>query len=280
MNEFKIEFTPSPNYRKGRKGRKIIAIVNHITAGLMPGSLSWLQNPAAKVSAHFLVTKAGQIYQLVKEEDTAFAAGIVNQPAWPLYDGTNPNYYTLNIEHEALAGEGLTDIQYAATLWLHRYLAVKWSIPADLDHIIGHYRLDSINRKNDPGPGFPWDKLMADLNQLSQENQKVSIKIGNYVIEGLLLENRAYAPVRELIGVLGGEITWDNNTRTIFISDPVRQHSTTEPSDNNDINIVLMKNITRARLIGDKAFAPVRELCETLGKKVTWDGKTATVVIS
>lgn len=163
MADFYIETAAIPNYRKGRKGRKIIALVNHITAGLMPGALNWMQNPTAKMSSHYLVTKTGQILKLVSDKDTAFAVGFVNKPDWSLYDGTNPNFYTLNIEHEARAGEALTEIQYQATLWLHRHLIKKWDIPVDNEHIIGHCRLDSINRKDDPGAGFPWERLWADL---------------------------------------------------------------------------------------------------------------------
>ena len=138
-----MQLVPSPNFKAGRKGRKILAIVNHITAGLMPGTLAWLCNPAAKASAHYLVTKTGLIYQLVKDDDTAWHAGIVNQPNWALYDGTNPNYYTIGIEHEARAGEALSEAQYQATLWLQQMLVEKHGILVDRDHIIGHYRIDS-----------------------------------------------------------------------------------------------------------------------------------------
>jgi len=158
-----IESAPSPNYTTGRKGRQVIAIVNHITAGLMPGTLSWLQNTAAQASAHYLVAKDGVIYQLVEDENTAWHAGIVNNPDWALYDGSNPNYYTIGIEHECLEGGGLTEEQYQSTLWLHKLLINKWSIAVDTDHIIGHYRLDSVNRANDPGPDFPWNRLLSDL---------------------------------------------------------------------------------------------------------------------
>lgn len=158
----KIEWVSSPNFWSGRQGRKPIAIVNHITAGLMPGCLSWLQNPQAQASAHYLVTKTGQIFQLVKDEDAAWHAGGVNKPSWPLYDGNNPNLYTIGIEHES-KGEALTEAQYQATLWLHRQLMKKWSIPVDRDHVIGHYRIDSVNRPNCPGPNFPWDRLFQDL---------------------------------------------------------------------------------------------------------------------
>ena len=151
-----VKWVGTPNYTKGRGGRKPLAIVNHITDGRYPGCLSWLQNPSAKASANYLITKAGQILQLVKDEDTAWANGGVNKPSWPLYDGTNPNRYTISIEHEGLAGESLTEEQYQATLWLHRQLVAKHGIPVDQDHIIGHYRIDSVNKPNCPGPGFPW----------------------------------------------------------------------------------------------------------------------------
>ena len=158
-----IEWAPSPNYGKGRKGRKIIAIVSHITAGTFPGCLSWMRNPQAKASAHYLVTRQGKIYQMVRDEDTSWHAGAVNKPSWPLYDGSNPNRYTIRIEHEALPGERLTEMQYQATLWLHKQLIAKHGIPIDEGHIIGHYRIDSVNRPNCPGPGFPWQRLFSDL---------------------------------------------------------------------------------------------------------------------
>ena len=158
-----IEWAASPNFSKGRNGKKIIAIVNHITAGAFPGCLSWMRNPQAKASAHYLITRQGKIYQMVRDEDTSWHAGVVNKPSWPLYDGSNPNRYTIGIEHEALPGERLTEMQYQATLWLHKQLIAKHGIPIDEGHIIGHYRIDSVNRPNCPGPGFPWQRLFSDL---------------------------------------------------------------------------------------------------------------------
>ena len=102
-----IQQAASPNHTKGRKGKPIKGLVLHITAGLMPGCLSWMRNPQAKASAHYLVTKAGRIYQMVQDADTSWHAGIVNKPQWASYPGGNPNHYTLGIEFEALGGETL-----------------------------------------------------------------------------------------------------------------------------------------------------------------------------
>lgn len=179
MSMPEVIWARSPNYTPGRNGRKPIAIVDHITAGLMPGCLSWMQNPVAKASAQYLITKAGQIYQLVKEEDTAWHAGEVRKPSWKLYDGTNPNRYTIGIEHEALAGEGLTEPQYQASLWLHGQLIDRWAIPINRDRIIGHYEIDAVNRPNDPGKAFPWDRLMSDLR-----NGVIDMALEKWMIEG------------------------------------------------------------------------------------------------
>ncbi len=220
-----IKQAPSPNFKPGRYGHRPIAIVNHITAGIMPGTLTWLQNSAAKASAHYLVTKKGQIYQMVKDEDTAYHAGIVNKPSWSLYKDTNPNFYTLGIEHEALAGEALTEPQYQNTLWLHRQLIQKWGIPVDRDHIIGHYRIDNVNRPNDPGPNFPWDRLFIDLRggTTVKDTEKVpcTIDIKGKEFTGYVKGGTAYfqdAPVREVMEAVNNTINWDSKTMTAKIS--------------------------------------------------------------
>ncbi len=51
------------------------------------------------------------------------------------------------------------------------------------------------------------------------------------------------------------------------------------PADPNAVTIRVGGQILEGRLINDRAWAPVRDLAEALGKTVTWDGKTNTVVI-
>jgi N-acetyl-anhydromuramyl-L-alanine amidase AmpD len=128
----------------------------------MPSPLNTFLNPANQVSAHYIICQSGQVIQCVSDEDTAYHAGIVNHPNWPLYDGTNPNRYTLGIEHEGFDGT-LTEAQYQASLWLQKQLIAKFNLTVDTDHIIGHYRIDSVNRPNCPGPNFPWTRLLSDL---------------------------------------------------------------------------------------------------------------------
>lgn len=57
----------------------------------------------------------------------------------------------------------MPEAQYQATLALHRWLVEILGIPVTRDNIIGHYRIDSVNKAGCPGSGFPWDRLFKDL---------------------------------------------------------------------------------------------------------------------
>ncbi len=163
MNKPNMTWVGSPNY-SSPKGYKTIAIVNHIMSGTLKGTDSWFANPASQVSSHFGVGKKGDIHQYVNLENHAWANGAVNKPNWPLLmDGVNPNYYTVSIEHEGESGDVMPEEQYQATLALHRWLIEELGIPVTRDNIIGHYRIDSVNRVNCPGLGLPWDRLFSDL---------------------------------------------------------------------------------------------------------------------
>lgn len=244
----------------------------------MPGTLSWLRNPVAKASAHYVVTKTGVVYQLVKDEDTAWHAGIINKPGWTLYDGSNPNYYSLGIEHEALAGESLTEPQYQATLELHRMLVEKHKIPVDRNHIIGHYYLDSVNRQNDPGPGFPWNRLLNDLARpnMGDSSPKIVIEAGNNIINGFLHEDRAYGPVREIATALGWQVEWLNEARIAVLLPPADEGQ----NKFNTARVVIASHSIAVTILGDMAFAPVRQLAAAMGYKVDWDGENKTVKIT
>lgn len=228
-----IQQALSPNFTKGRRGKKIIAIADHITAGLYPGTLSWMRNPEAKASANYLVTRTGLIFQLVADENTSWASGLVAHPNWPLYDGTNPNYYVINIEHEGYQNQGgdgnLTEVQYQATLWLHKYLITKHNLLITADTIIGHYRIDSVNRPNCPGPMFPWKRLFADLQSKGvSEDMKIGMEIpevkvimnGKAMDKSIILsvdgKDTTYIPAVALRDA-GLSVDWDASTSTVII---------------------------------------------------------------
>ena len=146
-------FFESPNKWIGRRGKKPEAIVIHITQGAFKGALSWLTNPASQVSAHFLISEVGEIAQLVKCENTAWHAGVVVRPTWPLIkQGINPNFYTLGIELAGFPNIIPSMAQIIACARLAHDLTNQFSIPIDNQHIIPH---NSINgAKSCPGPNI------------------------------------------------------------------------------------------------------------------------------
>lgn len=129
------------NYADGRQGHRIQAIVVHIMEGSMNGTLAWFRNPASEVSAHYGISKKGEIVQYVDDEDTAQHAGLVVRPTARLIrlnPGVNPNLWTIGIEHEGRANQDPPEAQMVASAELIAHLSRKHGIPIDDEHVIPH----------------------------------------------------------------------------------------------------------------------------------------------
>lgn len=132
------------NHTKGRGGQKIDAIVMHVVEGSMAGMRSWFKNPDAKVSAHYGISRKGEIEQYVAESDTAWANGRVLRPTSALVlarQGSNPNRWTISIEHEGTGNDDLTPEQRKASAWLVADIAERHGIPLDRKHVIRHHEI-------------------------------------------------------------------------------------------------------------------------------------------
>ena len=182
--EYNIIQKQSPN-RMSRYGWTPDIIVSHITEGVYAGAISWLCNPASEASAHFVVSKNGEITQLVDIREAAWINGtrMKKEDKGPGWYGdallqlvrdrkTNANFYSVGIEHEGFWGQGkgrLTDEQFKATAWLHKYIIAEIkriygnNIILDREHIVGHYQIDPIRKPNCPGQNFQWDELLKKL---------------------------------------------------------------------------------------------------------------------
>lgn len=139
-----IHITPlllSGNHASGRSGHRPEALVIHVMEGTMESTLSWFRSPASKVSAHYGVSRAGEVVQYVRDEDTAWHAGRVLRPTAEMVldqPGVNPNLWTIGIEHEGGANQEPTSVQLAASAELMKMLSGRWGIPLDLRHVIPH----------------------------------------------------------------------------------------------------------------------------------------------
>ncbi|MCL4540016.1 MAG: Ig-like domain-containing protein [Bacteroidetes bacterium] len=117
----------SPNYGS-RSGAPIVFVIIHDTEGPFASSVSWLQNPVAQASAHYVIRSSdGYIDQLVHEKDEAWAV-----LCW--------NPITLNIEHEGYVAQPqyFTEAMYESSARLTAFMCQEYDIPEDSLHIFGH----------------------------------------------------------------------------------------------------------------------------------------------
>lgn len=116
-------FIESPNH-SSRHGARIDTIVLHSTAAAtVGGTIAWFLDPQSQVSAHYVVDKNGDIYQMVCEERCAWHAKALNPTS-------------IGIEHVATANDRLTDAQSAASAELVRWLVATYEIP--VANVLGH----------------------------------------------------------------------------------------------------------------------------------------------
>lgn len=137
----------SGNYTR-RTGRVVRHVVIHTIEGSEAGCISWMQNPASRVSAHYVMSHAGRVTQMVAEGDRAWHAGQINETA-------------IGIENEGYAGRNnWTDIQYRTLAQLVRSICDRHRIPLDRTHIIGHVEAPGATH-TDPGRFFDWARFMT-----------------------------------------------------------------------------------------------------------------------
>lgn len=149
----------SQNFHAGRNGCKPLAMVVHRTGGTLADIDGRCTQAGTFSSAHYAVGADGTVHQYVEETDTAFHAGVVVNPTWPLIQqNLNPNLYTLAIELEGNAGDAITDPQYTAAAALIAEMAARWQIAIDASHIVVHDEIRAGRRC--PGDGFDRQELL------------------------------------------------------------------------------------------------------------------------
>lgn len=136
----------SRNFDNRPAGMAIDTVVLHHTGGNAQSSLHHLTNPLSEVSAHYLITKTGHIYQLVDESKRAWHAGessFMNRP--------DVNDFTIGIELENLGtGNDPYPIeQQNALVWLLSDIKGRRGIQREMVTTHAVVALP-FGRKNDP----------------------------------------------------------------------------------------------------------------------------------
>ncbi|WP_328919659.1 N-acetylmuramoyl-L-alanine amidase [Streptomyces sp. NBC_00208] len=141
---------------------RIDSIVIHDTESSYESAISSFQTPGGG-SAHYVIRSSdGAVTQMVPTKDLSFHAG-----------NYSTNMHSIGIEHEGYAASGgtwYTQVQYETSAELVVYLADRFDIPLDRQHIVGHDNVPGPNSSLvsgmhwDPGPSWDWERYMRLLH--------------------------------------------------------------------------------------------------------------------
>ncbi|OIJ64044.1 peptidoglycan recognition protein family protein [Streptomyces mangrovisoli] len=142
-------------------GIRIDTIVIHDTESSYASAITTFQTAGGSAAHYVMRSSDGAVTQMVPTKDLGFHAG-----------NYSTNMHSIGIEHEGYAAHGATwytEAQYEATAELVKYLAARYDIPLDREHIVGHDNVAGPNSSLtagmhwDPGPYWDWDRFMSLL---------------------------------------------------------------------------------------------------------------------
>ena len=196
-----MEHRPSPNF--DNRACAISHIILHYTdMADCDAALARLCDPAAKVSAHYLIRRDGHIFQLVDEAERAWHAGV------SFWQGeTDMNSASIGIEldhagHKDGAMAVFPQTQMAALITLLQEVTARHDIAPQ--NILGHSDI-APGRKIDPGEAFDW----AALHQAGFGLWVKEVKIEDVPTLSLGSEDKAVAPLQKALAAIGYHIAAD-----------------------------------------------------------------------
>ena len=157
---------PSPNF-DARVAPPDIIVLHYTGMRTGPEALARLCDPAAKVSAHYLVEEDGRVFSLVPEARRAWHAGRAVWRGVADVNGRSVGIEIVNPGHE-FGYRAFTEAQIAATIALIDDIRSRWTVPDG--HLVGHSDV-APDRKTDPGELFPWNSLAQAGHGLWAEPQ-------------------------------------------------------------------------------------------------------------
>jgi N-acetylmuramoyl-L-alanine amidase len=146
--------SPSPNFDERRL--PVTMLVLHYTGMEDAASaISWLRNPVAKVSSHYVVSEDGQVLRLVPEEKRAWHAGRSYWRGVTDVNSASVGIEIVNPGHE-FGYRPFPETQMAALIPLVADIVRRHRILPP--YVVGHSDIAPA-RKEDPGELFDWPRL-------------------------------------------------------------------------------------------------------------------------
>lgn len=163
----------SCNY-SSRNSTPVSAVTIHTVQGTYAGCISWFQNCAASVSAHYVVRSSdGQITQMVYESLKAWHVGSENPYTVGIeHEGyvSNPAWYTIAMytNSAALCADicadyGINPLRTGWWPWLPTTYYNQSSIPGSCTRVKGHMHYPNQTH-SDPGVNWDWNYFFKLIN--------------------------------------------------------------------------------------------------------------------
>ncbi len=147
---------PSPNHDARPDSCAIDILLLHYTG--MPSAddaLARLCDPAAKVSAHYMIEEEGRVLRLVPEHRRAWHAGVACWNGASDINARSIGIELVNPGHE-FGYRPFPEAQMTALIELGIVLTARHAIPRR--RVLGHSDVAPL-RKDDPGELFDWQRL-------------------------------------------------------------------------------------------------------------------------
>jgi N-acetyl-anhydromuramyl-L-alanine amidase AmpD len=144
----KVAQRPAVNH--GSFIRPRIIVIHYTGSNNLSQDLGWLRSAVSGVSAHLVVAKDGEVYQLLPFHKAAWHAGLSSHEGQ-----SGVNNFSIGIENV-----GLGDHWPAAQVEANRAIIAALGAAYTIEDVVGHEDV-APGRKVDPGPNYPWDKVMA-----------------------------------------------------------------------------------------------------------------------
>ena len=147
---------PSPNFGPRPDGVRIDMLILHYTGmASAAAALARLCDPAAAVSAHYLIDEEGTVFRLVPEAARAWHAGRAFWAGERDVNGRSIGIELVNPGHE-LGYRPFPEPQMAALEALAADILARHPIPPE--RVLGHADV-APTRRRDPGELFDWARL-------------------------------------------------------------------------------------------------------------------------
>lgn len=163
-----------------------IVVIHYTSNDDVAHSMDTLTSPGRRVSAHYLIGRQGELYQLVPEDRRAWHAG---KSYWAGI--TDINSTSIGIEIDNNGSEAYEELQIQTLLSLLKDIQVRHKIqPANF---VGHADV-APGRKVDPGPYFPWRRLADSGFGLWCDDEGKALPDGESADLATLLSALGYDP--------------------------------------------------------------------------------------